>query len=101
MIKVKTEEALNRELKEDVYSSSGQLILPSGVQLSQALINALLKQNVKTVYVSDPESAFPEKSDINSELNLWIEKLFIRHRGQFMKEFKECLISYQKTERNG
>lgn len=101
MTKVNTEDALNKTLAEDVYSAAGQMILPSGIVLSQALINALSKQDIKTVYVNDDEAAEEELPELNSELTMWIDELFIRHRGHFMKEFKECLISYQKAELSG
>jgi hypothetical protein len=101
MTKISTEDALDKTLAEDVYSSAGQMILPSGIVLSQALINALLKQKIQTIYVSDADETEADKPEVDSALNQWIDELFVRHRGHFMKEFKECLISYQKTEPNG
>ncbi len=90
---VKTENALNCTLASKVLGKDGRLILPEGVALSEALVSALLKQKITKVDIT-PLEGDVELND-NAEDKEFIEHvnfLFIRHRGQFMKEFKACLL---------
>jgi hypothetical protein len=105
-MKVSTEDAVNGTTTEDILNEDGGLVLPEGVCLSQALVNALLNQNINKVSVSfdDATEALahtdqiskPEAPQIDSEFKSYVDQLFIRHRGPFMKEFQQCLLQIKK-----
>lgn len=101
---INTKDALHCTLEEDVFSSSGNLILPAGVSMTEGLINALLKQGIHTIEVvgmSRDDNGVPDEgaSEEASYTTLsekkfaeHIEILFIKHKGSHMKEFKQCLL---------
>lgn len=104
---VSTEDAVNGTISEDILNEDGGLVLPAGVCLSQALVNALIKQNIQTVNVTfdentqletdtqqTPSTVTSNKSD--TEFKAHVDHLFIQHRGPFMKEFQQCLLQIKK-----
>jgi hypothetical protein len=103
---VSTEDAVNGTTSEDILNEDGGLVLPAGVCLSQALVNALINQNINKVNVTFDENteAFTgaepaqstETSKVDAEFKAYVDYLFIRHRGPFMKEFQQCLLQIKK-----
>ncbi|MEJ2045505.1 MAG: hypothetical protein P8X74_10580 [Reinekea sp.] len=100
-MRVKTADAVDQKTAEDILNHRGALILPKGILLSEALVSALLKQNIDEVEIEEEvrQEKKAESFDtglINVEMKAHIDQLFIRHRGPFMKEFQECLLQHLK-----
>jgi hypothetical protein len=97
---VDTENALNGTTMSDILNENGGLVLPEGVVLSKALIQALINQNIPKVDVSLPDENNVENTAdteiTDQEFTEHVDTLFIRHRGQFMKEFKECILKIKR-----
>lgn len=94
-MKMKVQDAIDQCLAVDVVNSQGKVILPKGVRITAPLAAALLKQGIEAVNVSADnqitESA-TESADTDPYKD-YINKLFARHRGQFMKELQQCLLN--------
>ena len=94
-MKMKVQDAIDQSLAADVVNSQGKVILPKGVKVTAPLAAALLKQGIEAVNVSadnqtSENEAEPTETDPYKD---YINKLFARHRGQFMKELQQCLLS--------
>jgi hypothetical protein len=104
---VSTKDAVNGTTNADILNEDGGLVLPEGVHLTQALVNALLNQNINEVDVTfgeNHEASQPieetkskaVESTYDKHFKEHVDHLFIRHRGPFMKEFQQCLLQTEK-----
>lgn len=104
-MKVNTEDAVGGTTTEDILNENDGIVLPAGVLLSEPLIKALVNQNIHQVDVAFGEDEATERpatvtnqselSKRDQELKDHIDQLFLRHRGQFMKEFQQCLLQIE------
>lgn len=81
-----------------ITNARGGVLLPSGIELTESIILALMKQGIIQVEVKEKEAVSAAiMAEKQREKVAYIEQLFARFHSPDMMEFKACLINQTKT----
>jgi len=89
-MKIEIKKAFGKVTEEAIVNKRGGVLLPEGVELTQPIILALIKQGITHATVEEEEES---QADINeNQYKEYLYLLFNRFNGPLMKELKECLL---------
>lgn len=80
-----------------ITNARGGVLLPSGIELSEPILLALMKQGIQRIEVVEKNERQQEiMEEQKKQQQLYIEQLFSRFHSPEMMEFKACLINQMK-----
>lgn len=75
MIKISTEKAKpGMKLAQEIINESGMVVVPAGKELTDSLIDKLLKMNIDIIYV-EGKKELPPKDQVMNELEHRFKKI--------------------------
>lgn len=80
-----------------ITNARGGVLLPSGIELTEPIMLALLRQGIQQVEVLEKEEQQQELiAEKQQRQQRYVEQLFSRFHSPEMMEFKACLINQMR-----
>lgn len=89
---IQISQAIGRTTSLAVVNNRGAVLIPAGFELSEKVVEALIKQGIETVEVLENDENTALAAIKQKKIDR-IEHLFYQYNSKHMNELKQCLIN--------